>query len=367
MSETVLYIDVNGLFSAAFLRSRLRGVPDLQVEEPRQEHDAKDSPRRSSGLRVLLGSVQAVPVLAQVLGTWLARRKGIATLRITFADGKTVELNGGATVEEVTRLIESALAPAGHEPQDTAPAPAPKEPADDDDDSLLQRHLEILHEERVVMPLSYERWLNEYIRSQLSPGRFLEEAIPLDRLKRMIDDSTGNGKAAESKQPTMPVTIYLSDETIHGQVEAAVDELLGTAGLRIEDRDDPVIGSWFRRMRAAFKEAMHSPAVREGALVAAHAADTRLVLAQDAAITATMLQNLGPVIASLQPTKDAVIRVGALLIVKVDWVVNVFQLTAAQQAVLDHRPQLDRSPHDIVAALNLAATNPEEDGPLSLQ
>jgi len=31
-------------------------------------------------------------------------------------------------------------------------------------------------------------------------------------------------------------------------------------------------------------------------------------------------------------TKDAVLRVGALLIVKFDWVVQVFQLTAAQQA-----------------------------------
>ena len=47
-------------------------------------------------------------------------------------------------------------------------------------------------------------------------------------------------------------------------------------------------------------------------------------------------------------------RAGALLIVKVDWVVQVHQLTAAQQAVLDHRPQLAASPTEIVAALQLA-------------
>ena len=69
---------------------------------------------------------------------------------------------------------------------------------------------------------------------------------------------------------------------------------------------------------------------------------------------------------SLQPTKDAVLRVGALLIVKVDWAVNVFQLTAAQQALLDHRPQLATSPHEIVAALGLTAAS-EEGSPRTLQ
>jgi hypothetical protein len=151
----------------------------------------------------------------------------------------------------------------------------------------------------------------------------------------------------------MPVTIYLSNERIHGQVETAIEELLATAGLQIESRDDPIMGSWFRPMLATIKKAVRSPAAREATLVAAHVADTRLVLAQDAAVTATFLQNLGPVLAALQPTKDAVIRAGALLIVKVDWTLHVFQLTAAQQAKLDHQPQLARSPHEIIAALNL--------------
>jgi hypothetical protein len=157
----------------------------------------------------------------------------------------------------------------------------------------------------------------------------------------------------EASASMMPITIYVSDEGIHDQVETAVEALLATAGLRIEDRDDPLIGSWFRRMMATIKEALSSPPAREAALVAAHMADTRLVLAQDAAVTATLLQNLSPVLVALQPTKDAVIRAGALLIVKADWAVHVFQLTAAQQAILDHQPRLARSPHEIIAALNL--------------
>ncbi|WP_169801970.1 hypothetical protein [Streptomyces phaeochromogenes] len=151
----------------------------------------------------------------------------------------------------------------------------------------------------------------------------------------------------------LPVTIYLSDETPHRDVEAAVEELLATAGLAVLDRDDPVIGSWFRRMRATMSRAAQSQVVRESALTAAHIADARLVLGQDATITATMMQNVGPVLASLQPTKDAVVRIGAILIVKVDWEVRVLQLTAAQQAVLDHQPQLATSPRDVIGAIGL--------------
>jgi len=61
--------------------------------------------------------------------------------------------------------------------------------------------------------------------------------------------------------------------------------------------------------------------------------------------------------------KDAVVRAGALLIVKVDWVVQVHQLTAAQQAILDHRPQLAASPKEIISVLQL--TEPaSQDGAL---
>jgi hypothetical protein len=155
---------------------------------------------------------------------------------------------------------------------------------------------------------------------------------------------------------TLPLTIYLSDGASHADVEQAVEDLLATAGLRITDRAEPVIGSWFRRMTARAKQGLQSPMAQEAVLTGVHVADSRLVLAQDALVTAQLLQNLGPVIASLQPTKDAVLRVGALLIVKVDWAVSVFQLTAAQQARLDHQPHLASTPREIVAALQLVSS-----------
>jgi DNA-binding winged helix-turn-helix (wHTH) protein len=157
----------------------------------------------------------------------------------------------------------------------------------------------------------------------------------------------------ESQPTELDVTIYLSDEAAHQQVESAVENLVELAGGVIESRDEVVIGSWFRRMRAKVSGNGRAEVAREIAMTATHAAELRLVLAQDATVTATMMQNVGPVITALQPTKDAVVRVGAVLIVKVNWVVTVLQLTAAQQLQLNHQPHLASLPHKILPALTM--------------
>jgi hypothetical protein len=169
-------------------------------------------------------------------------------------------------------------------------------------------------------------------------------------------NATGPGEDALAAS-TLPVTIFISETDGHEEVEFAVVSLLSKAHLRIQVADDPVIGSWFRRMRAAIETAGHSDAMRETALVAKHIADSRLVLAQDATITSTLMQGLSPVITSLQPTKDAVIRLGAVLIVKIEWTVTVHQLTAAQQAQLDRQPHLATAPYEILSALGLVSHN----------
>lgn len=265
----------------------------------------------ATALTVSVGSGGTIAVLAAALIAYLRARRGI-TMRITNDTGQTVVLGSEITVGDAGLLLK----PLVESEVNTAVG-------------------DVTH--RFISP-GYDG------RSRLWQAQLpIYESYPLRT--RGLEGSI------------LLVTIYLSEEGIHEQVEAAVDDLLATAGLGIEDRDEPVIGSWFRTMRAAAKNVIRSPVAREGALIAAHAADTRLVLAQDAAVTATLMQNLGPVIASLQPTKDAVLRVGALLIVKVNWVVSVFQLTAAQQAVLDHRPQLASSPREIIAVLDLTAAS----------
>ncbi len=114
----------------------------------------------------------------------------------------------------------------------------------------------------------------------------------------------------------------------------------------------------FRQMTGSLAKAVKTPAGREALLTAAHVADSHLIQAQDSHVTATLLQNTGPVLQALQPTKDAVIRAGALLIIKTDWAVYVYQLTAAQQAILDHQPHLAAAtPKEIITALEPTAAS----------
>jgi hypothetical protein len=147
----------------------------------------------------------------------------------------------------------------------------------------------------------------------------------------------------------VPVAIYLSDQAVHDAVERAVTDLAESADLVIASRQPPVTGSWFRRLRAVLR----APVAEEVLATALHAADAKLARRPDAEVTAMLLQNLGPVITALQPTKDAIVRVGAVLIVKTDWTVVVHQLTPRQQLVLDHRPSLEAAPHLILHELAL--------------
>jgi hypothetical protein len=157
-----------------------------------------------------------------------------------------------------------------------------------------------------------------------------------DRLRAVI-------ALIEQSAALVPVTIYLSDADGHERVQSAVESLIAAAGLVIVSRDDSVEGSWFRRMWAS-----------EAAVTALNAAESRLIQEQDAKLTAVYLQNLPALITALQPTKDAVVRAGAFLVVKVDWVVAVHQLTPRQQLALNHSPQLAAAPQEILRALGLA-------------
>jgi hypothetical protein len=171
--------------------------------------------------------------------------------------------------------------------------------------------------------------------------------------------------AAPADQSLLPVAVYLSDAAVHEQVEAAVEALLATVGLTIVERGTPVFGSWFRRMRAAGSRAARSPSAREAVTSIVHAADAHFLQRPDAEVTATLMQNLPALIASLQPTKDAVLRVGAVLVVKVEWTVVVHQLTPGQRLLLDHNPELESAPHAILAALGALGSQGVDGSPAS--
>jgi hypothetical protein len=180
----------------------------------------------------------------------------------------------------------------------------------------------------------------------------------LNELTALVDVLTELESMGEPRQPwagtlAISVSIYLGDGTSHEQVESAIEELARSAGLIITDREDPVAGSWFRRMRAKLAGAAQSPAGQEALADVAYRAELELVLRPEAEVTALLMANLASLIASLHDTKDAVIRIGAVLVVKYDWTLYVYRLTTRQQLILNHSPHLLVAPDKILQALGL--------------
>lgn len=155
---------------------------------------------------------------------------------------------------------------------------------------------------------------------------------------------------------SFPVSIYLREEAEHERVEAAVEEVARSAELVIADREAPVFGSWFRLMVAKLSRTAQSPVGRETLVDAAHRAELELVLRPDAEVTALLIANVAPLITSLSDTRDAVVRIGALLVVKLDGALFINQLTSRQQLLLNHAPHLLAAPERILQALGLPET-----------
>ncbi len=243
----------------------------------------------------------------------------------------------GADIAEASQIVRDVAILALTEPEWAAVSVAVSAIAD----ALAHDDPEALHEVLADLEMLGPTRLaagNEGRVSSPAPHR-------IEMLLRILERGP-----VQTEQEVVPVAVYVSDTVAHEQVEAAVEALLDSAGLTIVERDTPVLGSWFRRMRAAGSRATHSPATREAVTSIVGAADAWLSR-PEAEVTAILMQNLGAVISALQPTKDAVVRVGTVLVVKVEWTVVVHQLTPGQRLLLDHNPGLESAPHSILAAL----------------
>jgi malonyl CoA-acyl carrier protein transacylase len=135
-----------------------------------------------------------------------------------------------------------------------------------------------------------------------------------------------------------------------------IEAWLSAAGVEVVRRDEPKSGSWSRTLWVRVRRAVRGPAAQQVAATLAHAAELKTVTVTDAQVTATLMQSVAQVLVALQNNKDAAIRVGAILVVKVDWVPSVTQLSAAQQFKLDHHLELLNAPAQLLQWLSASET-----------
>lgn len=251
-------------------------------------------------LRYLLGNARHRPITAQDLV--------FRDLYALVAEHPRIRGPLGVLYDEIRRFaaVTAEVSAAMSTAVDTAAA---------EDRTFAVRLEELLH---VLRPLTPDE-------PPQPKGDYFADPALVPPILGSADGSAHPYFATDVPQPPIPVTIYLCEESGCDRVEAAVTALLAAADVEITDRDEP-LGTWFRRLHAT------GPA-------------------DEAVLTATLLRNLGPTIAALQDYDEAVLRAGALVIVKTGPRLTAQELTEAQQFRLDHEPDLASAPALILSAL----------------
>lgn len=146
------------------------------------------------------------------------------------------------------------------------------------------------------------------------------------------------------RQVTIPVAIYLATEDNHETVESALMLVLNTFGFEIVRTDSPIHGSWFRTFIGSAKELAADPEVEKRLIKVERAIDMRLLLADQANIDAAQGDAVAKLLTALESTENALIQIGSVLLIKVEGVPLVRNLSQRELAYMEQNPALFRDP-----------------------
>lgn len=147
------------------------------------------------------------------------------------------------------------------------------------------------------------------------------------------------------------VSIYLSDGQAHQAVEEALELLLAETSLESYGHEEPVIGSWYRRFWVkAREETAHLNAAQIAAEVERKIRMEVFDKAQ-AVIDNQQATGAAALISAIQGEERACIRVGSILVIKVDGLVLVNNLTQMQLSWLERNQMLLRDPEALLKGL----------------
>jgi hypothetical protein len=149
----------------------------------------------------------------------------------------------------------------------------------------------------------------------------------------------------------LEVSVYLGDGQDARSVEDALIGLLDEVGFNALAFEPPVIGSWFRKFTARAGRYTDHLSVHQAAAELERKLRIEVFDKQQAAIDNQQATGAAALIAALQGEDRACIRVGSLLVIKVDGLVMVDNLTQYQLAWLERNLTLLRDPEGLLKGL----------------
>ena len=172
---------------------------------------------------------------------------------------------------------------------------------------------------------------------------------------------------ARASMDSWPVSIYLAEgSSASGEyIRSVVQEILEGLGYELIAESDPVIGSFWQRLRAKAREPQTQEALYERMAKLERAAEVRLLALPESQANMQNAQGLTAVIQALEKESAAAIQLGPLLILKIPLpgggsAVQCKTLTPSQLRVLERQPDLLRDPAGILPLLcSVVESNPQ--------
>ncbi|MEU5152927.1 hypothetical protein [Glycomyces sp. NPDC021274] len=165
-----------------------------------------------------------------------------------------------------------------------------------------------------------------------------------------------------SRAVAFEVSIYLGDGQEHRAVEDAVEGLLTEADIVTFGRKPPEIGSWFRRFWARTQAGTAHLSAEQVAAELERKLRIEVFDKAQAVIDNQQATGAAALIAALQGERHACIRVGSLLVLKVNGKLLVNTLTQYQLAWLERNQNLLRDPAGLLQGLETLTAEPTSNG-----
>ncbi|WP_143267826.1 hypothetical protein [Amycolatopsis alba] len=150
----------------------------------------------------------------------------------------------------------------------------------------------------------------------------------------------------------IPVRIWIEDEADSETVQEAVRELLEESGFAVSRAYPPQVGSWRRSFVYRLRRVGTSKELRRRLDKVERGIELQLLIKNQAEVDQAQGDAVAKLLASLQNTPTALIQIGSILLVKVDGVPHVRNLTQDEIALLDSNPSLLDNPEVALSALN---------------
>jgi excisionase family DNA binding protein len=147
----------------------------------------------------------------------------------------------------------------------------------------------------------------------------------------------------------VPVRIYLEDGIDPERVESAVIDLLEAYGFTVEDRNPPVMGSWFGELRVKAKRS--NPSVDDQLAKLARAIELQGLDRPQSEVDLNQAEAVRRLLSALATEENALIQSGSIFIIKIDGNIIVRNLTQLELSYYNRNPALFKNPRKALDAL----------------